>query len=237
MFIISEIFPQHSGDLDMAKRMIFLSYISGASAVKFQLVENNMFSKDGIDRSHNEITFEQLKDLSNYSRKIGIEPFATAFTKNTLEWCTELDFNYLKIPARMHKENPSLIDEILKSKKEIFISVRPEEVNSIKIKNQKNYIFLMCISNYPTLLSDVKIPDFNNSIFKGISDHSLGIAAALKASAFGAKYLEKHFTFDKNLQKHNEKGHLGGMDAEDLKSLKKITSEIELIGKEPNKIK
>ena len=51
MFIISEIFPQHSGDLDMAKRMIFLSYISGASAVKFQLVENNMFSKDGIDRS------------------------------------------------------------------------------------------------------------------------------------------------------------------------------------------
>ena len=237
MFIISEIFPQHSGDLDMAKRMIFLSYISGASAVKFQLVENNMFSKDGIDRSHNEITFEQLKDLSNYSRKIGIEPFATAFTKNTLEWCMELDFNYLKIPARMHKENPSLIDEILKSKKEIFISVRPEEVNSIKIKNQKNYIFLMCISNYPTLLSDVKIPDFNNSIFKGISDHSLGIAAALKASAFGAKYLEKHFTFDKNLQKHNEKGHLGGMDAEDLKSLKKITSEIELIGKEPNKIK
>ena len=52
-----------------------------------------------------------------------------------------------------------------------------------------------------------------------------------------AEYLEKHFTFDKNLQKSNEKGHLGGMDAEDLKILKKITSEIELIGNKPNKIK
>ena len=237
MFIISEIFPQHSGDLDMAKRMIFLSYISGASAVKFQLVENNMFSKDGLDRSHNEINFDQLKDLSNYSRKIGIEPFATAFTKNTLEWCKELDFNYFKIPARMHTEDPSLINEVIKIKKKIFISVRPEEVNSLKIKIQKNFIFLMCISNYPTLLSDVKIPDFNNSIFKGISDHSLGISAALKACAFGAEYLEKHFTFDKNLQKNNEKGHLGGMDAEDLKTLKKITSEMELIGNKPNKIK
>ena len=59
----------------------------------------------------------------------------------------------------------------------------------------------------------------------------------MKACAFGAEYLEKHFTFDKNLQKSNEKGHLGGMDAEDLKILKKITSEIELIGNKPNKIK
>ena len=56
-----------------------------------------------------------------------------------------------KIPARMHKEDPALVNEILKVKKEIFISVRPDEVNSIKIKMQKNYIFLMCISNYPTL--------------------------------------------------------------------------------------
>ena len=34
-----------------------------------------------------------------------------------------------------------------------------------------------------------------------------------------------------------KKGHLGGMDAEDLKTLKKITSEMELIGNKPNKIK
>ena len=89
----------------------------------------------------------------------------------------------------------------------------------------------------PNSLSDVKIPDFNNSIFKGISDHSLGISAALKACAFGAEYLEKHFTFDKNLQKSNEKGHLGGMDAEDLKTLKKLHFRDRANWNKPNKIK
>ena len=64
----------------------------------------------------------------------------------------------------------------------------------------------------------------------------MGISAALKANVLGAKYLEKHFTIDKNLQKHNEKGHLGAMDSDDLKLLKKLTSEIELIGNKPNTI-
>lgn len=236
MFIVSEIFPQHSGDIDMAKRMILQSYMSGASAVKFQLVENNMFSNDGLDRSHNEINFDDLKNLSEYSKKIGIEPFATAFTEKTLEWCEELNFKYLKIPARMHSENKKLADKILQSKKQIFISIRSNEVNSVKIPKQSNFIFLLCISSYPTILSDVVIPDFKNSIFHGISDHSLGISAALKANVLGAKYLEKHFTIDKNLQKHNEKGHLGAMDFDDLKLLKKLTSEIELIGNKPNTI-
>ena len=236
MFIISEIFPQHSGDLDRAKRMILNSYIAGASAVKFQLVENNMFSSDKLDRSHLEINFEELKILSEYSRQIGIEPFATAFTEKTLEWCEELNFKYLKIPARMHSENKKLRDLILKSKKQIFISVRPNELNSIKISKKENFIFLACVSSYPTLLSDVNIPDFTESIFDGISDHSLGIAAALKTSTFGAKYLEKHFTLDKNFQKHNEKGHLGAMDPEDLKLLKNLTTEMELIGNKISKI-
>lgn len=236
MFIVSEIFPQHSGDLDLAKRMILQSYINGASAVKFQLVENNMFSNDSLDRSHNEINFEELKNLTIYSRTIGIEPFATAFTEKTLEWCNELKFKYLKIPARMHSENKSLVKKILEFDKTIFISIRPTEVDQIKIEKKKNYIFLLCISEYPTLLSNVVIPDFNNSIFQGISDHSLGISAAIKSSSLGGKYLEKHFTFDKNLQKLNEKGHLGAMDSKDLLMIKKLTTEIELIGVMPKKI-
>ena len=64
MFIISEIFPQHSGDIKMAKRMIQQSYLAGASAVKFQLIQKNMFSKDNLDRSYYELSFENLKILA-----------------------------------------------------------------------------------------------------------------------------------------------------------------------------
>ena len=60
-----EIFPQHSGDIKMAKRMIQQSYLAGASAVKFQLIQKNMFSKDNLDRSYNELSFENLKILAN----------------------------------------------------------------------------------------------------------------------------------------------------------------------------
>ena len=125
MFIVSEIFPQHSGDLIMAKRMILQSFSAGASAVKLQLVQNNMFSKDKIDRSKNELSFEDFKNLVDYGREIGIDVFATAFNEETLDWCVKLDLDYLKIPARMHKENPNLIKKILKIDKKTFVSVIP----------------------------------------------------------------------------------------------------------------
>ena len=129
MFIISEIFPQHSGDITMAKRMIQQSYFAGASAVKFQLVQNNMFSQDHYDRSYNELKFDELESLVSYSRSIGIKVFATAFTEETLEWCKKLNLDFFKIPARMHKENPSLVKKIIKLNKTTFISVKPEEVD------------------------------------------------------------------------------------------------------------
>lgn len=141
MFIISEIFPQHSGDLNRAKRMINLSYLAGASAVKFQLVQKNMFSQDGFDRSYNELNYNELKELVLYSKSVGIEPFATAFTFETLEWCLKLDLNYLKIPARMHKENPELVNEILKSNKTTFISIRPAEAKEVVIEKKKIEFF------------------------------------------------------------------------------------------------
>ncbi len=237
MYIISEIFPQHSGDLHKAKRMINYSFLAGASAVKFQLLQNNMFSKDGFDRSYGELTFSQLKDLVNYSNDIGITPFATAFTEETLDWCVKLNLKYLKIPARMHTENPKLVSSILKLNIPTFISIRPSEIDKVNIEKKNDRIFLSCISNYPTLLSDVVIPNFEKSIFDGVSDHSLGISVAIKSCSLGGKYLEKHFTINKNLQKETEKGHLGSMDYNDLVLLKKLTDEINQIGNKPKKIK
>ena len=195
-----------------------------------------MFSKDGFDRSYNELTFLQLKELVSYSNDIGITPFATAFTEETLDWCIKLNLKYLKIPARMHIENPKLVSLILKANKPTFISIRPTEIDKVKIEKKNNLIFLSCISDYPTLLSDVIIPDFKKTFFSGISDHSLGISVALKSCALGGQYLEKHFTIDKNLQKITENAHLGSMDYNELVMLKNLTDEIEQIGNKPKKI-
>jgi sialic acid synthase SpsE len=78
-------------------------------------------------------------------------------------------------------------------------------------------------------VDEFSMPDFKNSIFDGISDHTLGNAGALFASAHGAKYLEKHFTLRKSFQYETEKAHLGSMDMNDLMEIKQTAFEFERI--------
>ena len=73
------------------------------------------------------------------------------------------------------------------------------------------------------------MPDFNNSCFEGISDHTLGNSGALYASAHGAKYLEKHFTLQHSHQFVTEQAHLGSMTVSDLTFIKNISKEFEII--------
>ena len=57
----------------------------------------------------------------------------------------------------------------------------------------------------------------------------------LNHHAWEQNFWKKHFTIEKSMQRHTEKGHLGGMTPEELCLIKRLTSEIELIGKKPGK--
>ena len=86
-----------------------------------------------------------------------------------------------------------------------------------------------CVVQYPTLLEDMIIPDFNNSIFDGISDHSIGVSVALAATARGATCLEKHFTVSHALQRSNEKAHVGAMDRQQLEQIAILSKKFALL--------
>jgi len=225
MFIISEIFPQHGGDLDIAEKMILQSKIGGADAVKVQLYTADLFGKE---RAYLELSYDGLKRLKGYADHIGIDFFATPFTEERLQWCIDLNLKYLKVPARMHEENPDLVEKIMSKKIMTFVSL-PNDFDVKNIKKYDHAVYLYCIPKYPTRLDEVSLPDFSNSIFTGISDHVLGNAYALYAAAHGAKYLEKHFTLNRSLQKDTEKAHLGAMKMNDLALIKTISTEFELI--------
>ena len=235
MFIVSEIFPQHSGDLDLAETLILQSKMGGASAVKLQLYEGNQFSKDGYCRNYIELSKDGLKRLVKFGKSINIPIFATAFDEIRLDWVLDLDLPYLKIASRMHKESPDLVEKILSTNKPFFVSISDDKLVE-KFKSNGNAIKLNCVSKYPTLLEEWKINKETKNIYDGISDHSSGISAALFATSLGLKYLEKHFTLSRNLQKSTEKAHIGSMDFEELLKLKRLSTEIELIGKDPLKI-
>ena len=225
MFIISEIFPQHSGNIKVAEQMILQSKIAGADAVKVQLYEANQF---GAERAYLELDYKNLEHLKTFSDAVNIDLLATPFTLERLEWCTELKLRYLKVPSRMHTENPDLVHKILDKKITTFVSV-PENYDPNKLKIVNHAVYLYCIPRYPVKLDEVTLPDFNHSIFKGISDHTLGYSVALYASAHGAQYLEKHFTLSHSFQKETEKAHLCAMTIEELSLIKIISTEFEII--------
>lgn len=229
MFIISEIFPQHGGDLAIAEQMILQSKLAGAEAAKLQLYPAEMFSPDGLSRTYFELDFDGLRRLKDYGDTLNIDVFATAFTEDRLEWCLELDLKYMKVPARMHRENPGLVETILATGKKTFVSI-PADYDITGLNRADNALYLYCIARYPTLLDEVSLPDFaTHPLFDGLSDHSLGIAAPLLAAARGARVLEKHFTVAHSWQKPTEKGHLGGMTWEELLQIKRLSTDFELI--------
>ncbi len=227
MFVISEIFPQHGGSLEVAEQMILQSKMAGADAVKVQLYTATQF---GAERAYLELNKAGLKRLRDYANTLNMPLFGTPFTEERLDWCLELDLPYLKVAARMHKEMPELVARIMSSNKPTFVSV-PSETPIEEIEIHPNATYLYCVVKYPTRTDEFQMPDFSKSPFKGISDHTLGNAGALFASAHGATYLEKHFTLRKSFQYETEKAHLGSMDMNDLMEIKQTAFEFERIRK------
>ena len=229
MFIISEISPQFGNDLDLAEQMILQSKLAGAKAAKVQLYPTEMFFENPSPYLlSRELSFDDFKRLKEYGDSVGLPVFATAFNEDRLEWCIELDQKYHKIAARMHRETPDLAAKILQTGKTVFVSV-PSDLDTSQIQMLDHCIYLHCIGKYPTLLEDVIIPDFKNTIFDGISDHSVGISAALFSASRGAKYIEKHFTISTALQRSNETAHFGAMNSQQLEQIATISREFQLL--------
>jgi len=227
MYVISEIAPQFGGVTEVAEQMILQSKLAGADAVKVQLYTETQF---GAERSYLSMPFEQLKRLKKYADNLNIDLFATPFTMDRLDWCMELKLPYLKVAARMHKESPELVEAIMKQNIPTFVSV-PEDYDVKDLKKYDHATYLYCILKYPTRLDEFSMPDFKNSVFSGISDHTLGNAAALFASAHGATLLEKHYTLRNSFQFETEKAHLGAMTMDDLMQIKNTAKEFEMLRK------
>jgi sialic acid synthase SpsE len=227
MFIISEISPQFHGQVEIAEQMILQSKMAGANAIKVQLYTETQF---GAERAYLSMPFEQLKRLKEFADKLNIPLFATPFTFDRLDWCMELNLPYMKVAARMHKESPDLVEAIMSKSLPTFVSI-PSDYEPNLVKKYDHATYLFCVVKYPTRTDEFEMPDFKNSIFTGISDHTLGNAGALFAAAHGAKVLEKHFTLRHSFQFETEKAHLGAMTAEDLATIKNTAQEFEMIRK------
>ncbi len=245
-YLIAEIGVNHNGSIDLAKKLIRHAKLSNFNAVKFQtylpdklLLKNTPLvnyqkGNKNIKNMYEllkkyQFSFNQFKELKNYSNKLKIEFLSTPFDVESALFLNKLKIPIFKISST-DNDNFLLLKIIKKFKKPILLSLGMiDEKDLIRtlnfLKSKKNMLCLMhCISNYPTEVKETqfgyfeKLKKFRYPI--GWSDHTRGNIASSAAVALGATVIEKHITLDNNMIGPDHKASMS------VKNLKKFTEDI-----------
>ena len=137
-----------------------------------------------------------------------IQCISTPFDESSVDFLEKLKVPAYKI-ASFENINIPLITKVAKTKKPIIISTGMatiselhESINLIRKHGNNKIILLKCTSTYPASPKDsnvLTIPHMKKlfNCHVGLSDHTLGIGAAIAAISHGAKIIEKHFTLNR----------------------------------------
>ncbi len=149
--------------------------------------------------------WEWHKPIFDLCRQLGLIAFSTPFDDTAVDFLETLDVPCYKIASFEVTDLP-LIEKVAATGKPMIISTGmatlaelDETVRTARTAGCKDIVLLKCTSSYPSTPEDsnlLTIPNmrdlFNCQV--GLSDHTMGIGAALTAVALGATLVEKHFT-------------------------------------------
>ena len=224
-FFVAEISANHNGSLFHAKKLIKIAKKYGADAVKLQTYAPDTLTiksnrpdfkiRGGLWNGKTlwdlyekaQTPFDWHKELFNYAKKMKITCFSTPFDETAVDFLESLNCPFYKI-ASFEMNHIPLIKKIAQTKKPIIISTGMANLKEIdrayktaKKNGANELIFLYCVSNYPSKISDF---NFNNiRILKerynckvGFSDHSTDNKVVAAAIAAGAEVIEKHIALE-----------------------------------------
>ncbi len=218
--IISEIHPQHGGNIAVAAEMIRESALGGADFVKFQWYDDGMtvFGKEYGDL---ELSIDDVRKLIGIAEHYDVEPLFTLFDAGSFAGARELGLTKIKIASRTVTQYPELCREMIDYADEAFVSLGFWDGPGFPFGSDPKVHYFFCIAKYPTYPDDMRdIPKrYERGAIEGFSDHSLGIDAALLACARGAYYVEKHFSLDKTNQRDKQLAHACSMGPGELREL------------------
>ena len=257
-YIIAEIGVNHEGSIEKAMEMIKSAKESGAHAVKFQSYKaEKLASKNSpsywdttkektesqfeLFKKHDKFGEEEFISLYNYCKEINIDFSSTPFDFDSADYLNKL-CEFFKISSS-DLTNIPFIKYLCDFKKPIILSVGAanieeinETVNVIRAKGN-DLILLHCVLNYPTKNENANLGaitylknEFPTNII-GYSDHTVPgkyMKPCELAFMLGAKVIEKHYTFNKDLKGND---HYHAMDSSDLSFFTKTLKEnIKLFG-------
>lgn len=149
---------------------------------------------------------EPIMDRAN---ELGISCFSTPFDETAVDFLETLNVPAYKIASFENNHLP-LIRKVAATGKPLIISTGmatiaelDEAVRVARDAGCQDLILLKCTSTYPATPdnSNVLTIPHMRSLFcceVGLSDHTMGIGAAIAAVAHGATVIEKHFTLNRD---------------------------------------
>lgn len=152
--------------------------------------------------------WEWHKAIFDRCKEKGIVCFSTPFDFTAVDFLEELDCPIYKIASFENIDIP-LIKRVAQTGKPMIVSTGMASISELddlvrtaKENGCQDLTLLKCTSSYPTTPEGTNlltIPHMKE-LFKcnvGLSDHTLGIGAAVASVALGATVIEKHFTLSR----------------------------------------
>jgi N,N'-diacetyllegionaminate synthase len=215
--LVAEIGVNHDGDAERAMEMVRAAATAGFDAVKFQYwIEDELLAADvpnapyqgaGSQREllrslHLEI--DQLSAIRALARNERVAFGITADGVHALERVKALAPDFVKVGSG-DADNPWLLDAVAKSGLPVVLSVGMSSDEDVlwmleKLQSAPDLTVLHCVTAYPTPLEYldlsrmIRLSDMTGRPV-GLSDHTIGVAAASAAVALGAEVIEKHVTW------------------------------------------
>jgi len=149
--------------------------------------------------------WEWHKPIFEHCRELGLIYLSTPFDETAVDFLEELDVPCYKIASFENADLP-LIRKVAATGKPMIISTGmatiaelDETVRTAREAGCRDLILLKCTSTYPATPENTNILTIPHmaKLFDchvGLSDHTMGIGAAVASVALGATMIEKHFT-------------------------------------------
>ena len=212
---IAELGQNHNGSLETAKRMVDSLIGSGVTWIK--TAKRNYFPEYWKDQPYKnkhsygetyydhrkalELSDDEFIDLARYCETLGFK-FTSSFTDlEAFEFLVDIGLDTVKIASSRNVDH-KLLRAVNKWGGRVILSTGMMSHTDLCLADTllKNceVIRLQCTSSYPTYDEDINLLQMLKYEFDGISGHWPGILPDTIAYTLGARWIERHYTLDKN---------------------------------------
>jgi len=222
--LVAEIGINHSGDIDIAKKLIDVISAAGIQYVKFQKRQIDLvYTEEELNKPREspwgtttrqqkeglEFGYDDYVEIDKYCRSKAVKWFASPWDVSSLFFLGSFDVPFIKIPSALIT-NMEMLDMCRQTKKPVILSTGMSTLDmvdkAITVLGKDNiYCIMACTSTYPTSPDEINAKCIETLKHTypwakiGFSNHYPGLMAMVMATTLGAEMIEFHVTLDRTM--------------------------------------